>query len=200
MKETRCKKRGLIGVAVAVMFFFASWFAVLFFRDVGKTVSVLPPAPAVDAGTRRMRVRAVGGKGIRTDGEGARQKPRPADAPAAVRSVAGLDPETAGRFVPPSRALASLGRDLAREETDALLEYLLSPDGAMRPRRDQLRRTPLRRAAAAGESGLNGDVLFVTLAARSSRETGFGRDGLCPVRCVATTPSPSAFARTCRQC
>ncbi|MBQ7189390.1 MAG: hypothetical protein IJR99_08255 [Kiritimatiellae bacterium] len=60
---------------------------------------------------------------------------READAPAAVRCVAGLDPETAGRYALRSRALASLGRDLARDETDALLDYLLSPDGAMRPER-----------------------------------------------------------------
>ena len=135
MKETRCKKRGLIGAAVAVMFFFASWFAVLFFRDVGKTMSVLPPAPEVGAGTRRMRVRAVAGNEMRSGSERERRGPRVADAPAAVRIVVGLDPGTAGRYVPRSRALASLGRDLAREETDALLDYLLSPDGTMRPER-----------------------------------------------------------------
>ena len=95
-----------------------------------------PPSPAVGTGSRRMRVRAVAEKGVRTSGvEDARRGAGVADAPAAVRSVAGLDPATAGRYALRSRALASLGRNLAPEETDALLDYLLSPDDSMRPER-----------------------------------------------------------------
>jgi len=82
-----------------------------------------------------MCVRAVAEKGTRAVGEDMRRGAGMADAPAAVRSVVGLDPATAGRYALRSRALASLGRNLAREETDALLDYLLSPDDSMRPER-----------------------------------------------------------------
>ena len=125
-------------IATGCALFGVALFAVLFRWDVdraAKPPAPPPPAPAGDTGLQRMRVRTVGGTGIRTGGEGSRQKPRPADVSAAVRSVVGLDPATAGRYVPRSRALASLGRDLARDETDALLDYLLSPDDSMRPER-----------------------------------------------------------------
>lgn len=124
-------------IVTGVALFGAALFAVSSRRNAGAVNKPSPPvpAPAIGAELRRIRVRTVGGTGIRTGGESARQKPPPADVPAAVRRAAGLDPETAGRYVPRSRALASLGRDLAPEETDALLDYLLSPDGTMRPER-----------------------------------------------------------------
>ena len=128
-------KRLFLYTVTAVALSGAALFAVLSLRNSGRTGKPSPPIPAVDPEPRRMRVRAVAEKGIRTGGEDMRREPRAADAPAAVRSVVGLDPATAGRYALRSRALASLGRNLSREEADALLDYLLSPDDSMRPER-----------------------------------------------------------------